>query len=259
MILLARAGRPSGRVAPTARATGGAAPRPAGRATPGPDCRVEEIPPVVDLPSRVLGSAGGGDSTDKETICAPRTIVRPSVRFSSCTMACAAPGAAPGAAGLFCFLMRRNSSVSARTTFMCCGGIVSKALGHGVSWLENSYLVEGQHLPGHLAAIVQSDSHPVVDLEGRHQCLHRKSGEAGRMIASMIGGFHKWVLHIRNRPAISLRVSLLMSTSRYQCDVLEDSTHHLALLVGRHLCDKMLQSSFFWFSKIGILGPKSGV
>lgn len=135
MVLSAFAIRVSEKVAPTARATGGAAPRPAGRATPGPDCKVEEIPPVVDLPSRVLGSAGGGDSTDKETMCAPRTIVRPSVRFSSCTTACAAPGAAPGAAGLFCFLMRRNSSVSARTTFMCCEHIVSKILIHNASWL----------------------------------------------------------------------------------------------------------------------------
>lgn len=83
MVLLVHERRRPERAAPTARATGGAAPRPAGRATPGPDCRVEEIPPVVDLPSRVLGSAGGGDSTDKETMCAPRTIVRPSVRFSS--------------------------------------------------------------------------------------------------------------------------------------------------------------------------------
>lgn len=258
MFLLAHAKNPSERVTPTARATGGAAPRPAGRATPGPDCRVEEIPPVVDLPSRVLGSAGGGDSTDKETMCAPRTIVRPSVRFSSCTTDCVAPAAAPGAAGLFCFLMRRNSSVSARTTFMCCGDIVSKGLFHGVSWVGRSYLVEGQHLPGHLAAIVESDSHPVVDLESRHQFLHCKLGEAGRMVASMVEG-HVWVLYVRSRPAISLRVSLLMSTSRYKCDVLEASTHHLALLVGRHLCDKMLQSSFFWFSKIGVLQLKSGV
>lgn len=188
MILLVRAKHPSERVAPTASATGGAAPRPAGRATPGPDCRVDEIPPVVDLPSRVLGSAGGGDSTDKETMCAPRTIVKPSVRFSSCTTDCVAPAAAPGAAGLFCFLMRRNSSVSARTTFMCCEDIVSKALVHGVSWLRGSYLVKSQHLPGHLAAIVQSDSHPVVDLESQRQSLHRKLGEAGRMIAAVIGG-----------------------------------------------------------------------
>ena len=49
-----------------------------------------------------------------------------------------------------------------------------------------------------------------------------------------------------------------MSTSRYKCDVLEAGTHHLSLLVGRHLCDKMLQSSFFWFSKIGFLGSRSG-
>lgn len=46
-------------------------------------------------------------------------------------------------------------------------------------------LVKSQHLPGHLPAIVQSDSHPVVDVAG-----------------------------------------------------------HLSLLVGRHLCDKMLQGSF---------------
>lgn len=140
---------------------------------------------------------------------------------------------------------------------MCCEEIVSKG-----PWYELAqrvmYLVKGQHLPGHLAAIIQSDSHPVVDLEDRRQSLHCTSGEADRIIASMIGG-HMWVLYVRNRPAISLRVSLLMSTSRYKCDVLESSTHHLALLVGRHLCDKMLQSSFFWFSKIGILQPKSGV
>lgn len=186
MILLAPAEHPLGRVGHTARATGGAAPRPAGRATPGPDCKVEEIPPVVDLPSRVLGSAGGGDSTDKETMCAPRTIVRPSVRFSSCTTACAAPGAAPGAAGLFCFLMRRNSSVSARTTFMCCEDATSSVRGHCVSWVRGWYLVKGQHLAGHLAAIVQSDSHPVVDLEGSHQYLCRSEGEASRIIAAKV-------------------------------------------------------------------------
>lgn len=189
MILLAPAEHPLGRVRRTARATGGAAPRPAGRATPGPDCKVEEIPPVVDLPSRVLGSAGGGDSTDKETMCAPRTIVRPSVRFSSCTTACAAPGAAPGAAGLFCFLMRRNSSVSARTTFMCYEHTTSSVRGHCESWIRGSYLVKGQHLPGHLAAVVQSDSHPVVDLEkAMHQCLCRSEGEASRIIAAKVRG-----------------------------------------------------------------------
>lgn len=141
---------------------------------------------------------------------------------------------------------------------MCCEDIISKALVHGVSWLGGSYLVKSQHLPGHLAAIVQSDSHPVVDLESQRQSLHRKLAEAGRMIAAVIEG-HIWVLYVRSRPAISLRVSLLMSTSRYKCDGLEASTHHLALLVGRHLCDKMLQSSFFWFSKIGVLQLKSGV
>ena len=178
IILLALAEYLVERAAPTARATGGAAPRPAGRATPGPDCKVEEMPPVVDLPSRVLGSAGGGDSTDKEIMCAPRTIVRPSVRFSSCTIACAAPEAAPGAAGLFCFLMRRNSSVSARTTFMCCEDATLSVTSNCISWLRGSYLVKSQHLAGHLAAIVQSDSHPVVDLRRRASVSASHVGES---------------------------------------------------------------------------------
>jgi hypothetical protein len=45
---------------------GGAAPRPAGRATPGPAARAEEIPPGALFPRRALGSAGGGDSTERE-------------------------------------------------------------------------------------------------------------------------------------------------------------------------------------------------
>lgn len=80
------------------------------------------MPPAVDLPRRALGSAGGGDSTESETMFLPRTIVRPRVRFSSCTTVCAEEPAAPGAAGLLCFLIFRNSSVSARTRFMCCTG-----------------------------------------------------------------------------------------------------------------------------------------
>lgn len=70
---------------------------------------------------------------------------------------------------------------------MCCEDIVSNAKRYEQAQ-RVTYLVKGQHLSSHLAAIVQSDSHPVVDLEGRHQCLHRTSGEAGRIIASMIGG-----------------------------------------------------------------------
>jgi len=99
---------------------GAAAPRPAGRATPGPAERADATPGPVAFPRRALGSAGGGDSTERETMCAPRTIVRPKVRFSSCSTVWAADDA-PGAAGLLCLrLTRRNSSVSARTRFMCC-------------------------------------------------------------------------------------------------------------------------------------------
>lgn len=78
------------------------------------------MPTPVVLPSRALGSAGGGDSTDKETMCAPRRIVNPNVRFSSCSIIWEAEDPVPEAAGLFCLrFVRRNSSVSARTRFMC--------------------------------------------------------------------------------------------------------------------------------------------
>lgn len=147
----------------TARATAGAAPRPAGRATPGPAFSVDDSPPVVDLPRRALGSAGGGDSTERWTMCIPRTIVRPSVRFSSCTTVCAEP-AAPGAAGLLCFLVLRNSSVSARTRFMCCFPRLAAVLLRSIS--ACTHLVKGQHLSNHLAAILERHSHPVVDLVG---------------------------------------------------------------------------------------------
>lgn len=113
-------GAPPTPAAGPASEIGAAAPRPAGRATPGPAVSVEATPPP-DLPRRALGSAGGGDSTDSDTIWAPRTIVRPRVRFSSCSITCPADDDAPGAEGLFCLrLTRRNSSVSARTRFMCC-------------------------------------------------------------------------------------------------------------------------------------------
>ena len=55
-------------------------------------------------------------------MCAPRTIVSPSVRFSSDSTRGAELLAAPGAAEAFACLRltRLNSSVSARTRFMCC-------------------------------------------------------------------------------------------------------------------------------------------
>lgn len=77
------------------------------------------MPPVVAFPSLALGSAGGGDSTERETMWAPRTMVRPRVRFASVSTVWLAPE--PGAPPAFaCFdLIFRNSSVSARTTFIC--------------------------------------------------------------------------------------------------------------------------------------------
>ena len=113
------------------------------------------------FPNRALGSAGGGDSTDSDTICAPRTIVKPSVRFSSVSIVCAEELLAPGADGLFCFrLMRRNSSVSARTKFMCYSRLASSI----VPGVSPTCLVKGEHLTAHLPAIIQRDSHAVVDL-----------------------------------------------------------------------------------------------
>lgn len=99
----------SGRDCHTAN-EGAGAPRPAGFATPGPALRAEAMPPGALFPRRALGSAGGGDSTDSETIYAPRTMARPSVLFSSVsTWLPLSP----------LRLTRRNSSVSARTRFMC--------------------------------------------------------------------------------------------------------------------------------------------
>jgi hypothetical protein len=91
-------------------------PRPAGRAVPGPAASAAAVvgPPEV-APSRAAGSAGGGPSTDSEMTCAPRIIVRPIARRSSVSVTCCV---APGAAFPL-RRVRRNSSVSARTRFIC--------------------------------------------------------------------------------------------------------------------------------------------
>jgi hypothetical protein len=72
------------------------------------------------VPRRALGSEGGGPSTEQETILVPRRIIRPRVRFSSMVDDSAAE---PGASGADLVGWRRvrlrNSSVSARTRFMC--------------------------------------------------------------------------------------------------------------------------------------------
>ena len=96
-------------------------PRPAGLLIPGPAAIVGgAVAPGALAPNRVDGSAGGGPSTEHEMMCVPRTIAKPSVRFSSVSTRGA--GALPGAAcaPFVCFLLtRRNSSVSAKTRFMC--------------------------------------------------------------------------------------------------------------------------------------------
>jgi hypothetical protein len=98
-------------------------PRPAGRATPGPAanaCAVEG--PLGAGPRRVAGSAGGGPSTATAMTVAPRMMVRPIERRSSVSVIC---WVAPGAAFPTFLLVRRNSSVSARTRFMCYDIIIS--------------------------------------------------------------------------------------------------------------------------------------
>lgn len=99
-------------------------PLPAGLLIPGPAASVGGAPPAPPgalVPNLAEGSAGGGPSTEHETMCVPRTIVNPRVRFSSVSTIVGA--ALPGAdwAPFVGFrLTRRNSSVSARTRFMCC-------------------------------------------------------------------------------------------------------------------------------------------
>lgn len=90
-------------------------PLPAGLAIPGPGWMgVCDVPAPEPTGSLDAGVSVGGPSTDRETIVMPRRMMRPRVRFSSTSVV--------GALGLdFVALrfVRRNSSVSARTTFMC--------------------------------------------------------------------------------------------------------------------------------------------
>jgi hypothetical protein len=141
----------AGPVRPTGR------PRPAGLATPGPAASAAAVvgPPDV-APSRAAGSAGGGPSTDTEMTCAPRMMVSPMARLSSVSVTC---WVAPGAA-LPRRRVRRNSSVSARTRFICCGHV---RIVH--TKYTSTYLVECEHLPDHLPTILKRDFHAVVDLQ----------------------------------------------------------------------------------------------
>lgn len=122
------------------------------------------MPPVVAFPSLALGSAGGGDSTEQETMWAPRTMVRPRVRFASVSTVWLAPE--PGAPPAFaCFdLIFRNSSVSARTRFICWAQDVSTGVFLFRYRMAPPYLVERKHLTRHLPPIDERYPHPPVDL-----------------------------------------------------------------------------------------------
>jgi hypothetical protein len=130
---------------------------------PGPAANADVAPPGALAPNLADASAGGGDSTDREMMWAPRTMVKPRVRFSSDSTTAADDGPDPGAAeGLLALrLTRRNSSVSARTRFMCYLS-VSNLLCDSLSLTTD--LIESEHLSNHLPAIIHGDPHPVIDL-----------------------------------------------------------------------------------------------
>lgn len=95
-------------------------PLPAGLLMPAPACNVATPAPGTLVPNLADGSDGGGPSTDADTILVPRKMMRPSVRFSSTSVAAAAEPGAAGAVDFACRLLTlRNSSVSVRTRFMC--------------------------------------------------------------------------------------------------------------------------------------------
>ena len=176
------------------------------------------IPPGVLFPSLALGSAGGGDSAVREMICAPRTMVKPSVLFSSFSTTCPLT-VDPGAAGLFCLrLTRRNSSVSARTMFICCGQSLADIHGY-VTWEERAYFIECQHLTGHLTSIVHDETHAPVDL---YLLL-----ATGRILAKSLLDR----VDVRNRP-----IEAKMLAVAFASEELWKITYHLALFV-RHFCD----------------------
>jgi hypothetical protein len=94
-------------------------PLPAGLLMPVPACMAAGAPPGALWPNLADGSDGGGPSTEHETMWVPRRIVRPSVRFSSDSTAAPADPGAGGAVFVFFLFTLRNSSVSARTRFIC--------------------------------------------------------------------------------------------------------------------------------------------
>ena len=169
-------GNPNPWLVPTAGPArpGIATPRPAtGLVTPNPCC-IPPTPPAAtpppDGPNRELGSAGGGPVTVDETIVAPRRMTSPSVRRSSVSTN-AGSDSLDVAVLVALRLIRRNSSASARTTFMCWVMSVSQWEEKGpYVWLragasrDMSHLVKGQHLALHLSAFREGDAQAVVDL-----------------------------------------------------------------------------------------------
>lgn len=91
-------------------AMAGGAPAPRGSPRPAPAARPG--PGAIPGPS---AAAGGGPSTETETIVSPRKITRPSVRFC-CTVGAGSPA---GVVLVFFPFTVRNSSHSASTKFMC--------------------------------------------------------------------------------------------------------------------------------------------
>jgi len=62
-------------------------------------------------------------------------------------------------------LTRRNSSVSAKTRFICYQLGVSQSSDVGIEPMDcETYFIESEHLTGHLPAVVEGYSHAIVDL-----------------------------------------------------------------------------------------------
>ncbi len=161
-------------------ANGCALPRSAGR----DDGR----PPGALLPRRAEGSCAGGDRGWTVTTCMPRMMVRPSVRFSSFSVITSSSSSVWGCVRL---RMRRNSSVSASTTFMCCAPVSqerAQSTTRGKE-MEPAHLVKGQHLTLHGSGIKHGNLHPPVDLSARLEVSDRVRGV--RQVFTYVSGLEK--------------------------------------------------------------------
>jgi hypothetical protein len=113
---------------------------------------------------------------------------------------------------------------------------------------DTAYLVKGQHLARHLAAIVESDAHPVVDLESLSAPIPQ---------ARCVGAAKGVEENVRSRPRIIAPCQSSVVNGGAQMRRGDVATHHLALLVRRrHDCDWWLLRSSVKFQKIGGLETK---